>query len=373
MNSVSNFGNLEDALLKDSSNLSLNKLKNDDGQYPFFGAKGLLKKISFYHQEKEYISIIKDGAGVGRVTIHPPKSSVVGTLQYLLPKEGYNIKFLFYYLLSVDFSKYITGSTIPHIYYKDYKSEPFPLFSIKEQKRIVKKIDESFEKIDKAIENTKKNIENTKELFQSKLNEIFLNCKNNWIRDKLKEVTIFKSGKTISKDIEKKVGEVLYVKVGDMNLEGNEYNINNSTRFVDLRDINQNQIILNGSVIFPKRGGAIATNKKRKIVKPTIIDLNTMAVSPSNNLDSNYLFYWFQTIDLNKLSNGTSIPQINNYSFDDIYINYPKLISTQKEIVNKLDKLSDYTKNLESTYNQKLLDLEELKKSILDKAFKGEL
>ena len=95
MNSFSNYGNLEDAFLKDSSNLSLNKLKNDDGQYPFFGAKGLLKKISFYHQEKEYISIIKDGAGVGRVTIHPPKSSVVGTLQYLLPKEGFNIKFLF--------------------------------------------------------------------------------------------------------------------------------------------------------------------------------------------------------------------------------------------------------------------------------------
>ena len=107
---------LEHSFMKDSSNLSINKLKDNEGDYPFYSAKGFVKNISFYHQEKSYLAIIKDGAGVGRVSLHPAKSSVVGTLQYLLPKEGFDLKFLYYYLLSVDFSKYFTGSTIPHIY-----------------------------------------------------------------------------------------------------------------------------------------------------------------------------------------------------------------------------------------------------------------
>ena len=80
---------LEDILEKGSSNLSANKLENCDGEYPVYGASGLLKKINFYQQEKEYLAIIKDGAGVGRVYHYEPKSSILGTLQYLFPKENY--------------------------------------------------------------------------------------------------------------------------------------------------------------------------------------------------------------------------------------------------------------------------------------------
>ena len=80
---------LSDAVDKGSSNISLNKVKEDNGGYPLFSAKGLFKHISFYHQEKKYLAIIKDGAGIGRVTEHPAKSSIVGTMQYLIPKEGF--------------------------------------------------------------------------------------------------------------------------------------------------------------------------------------------------------------------------------------------------------------------------------------------
>src|SRR5690606_1689598 len=100
----------------------------------------------------------------------------------------------------------------------------------------------------------------------------------------------------------------------------------------------ENQIIPIGSVIFPKRGGAIATNKKRKIIKPTIVDLNTMAIAPSDKLISDYLYYWFQSINLQELSNGTSIPQINNNSFDNVYISYPTPLQEQQQIVTILDQ-----------------------------------
>ncbi|HBK71218.1 MAG TPA: hypothetical protein DDZ39_06115, partial [Flavobacteriaceae bacterium] len=131
------YGVLEDAVNKGSSNISLNKVKDDEGEYPLFSAKGLNKKISFFHQEKEYLAIIKDGAGIGRVSKHPEKSSVVATMQYLIPKEGFDIGFVQYFLNGIDFQKHRQGSTIPHVYFKDYKSEPFPLLELTQQKQIV--------------------------------------------------------------------------------------------------------------------------------------------------------------------------------------------------------------------------------------------
>ena len=121
---------LENVCLSASSNLSQKKLVDDNGKFPVYGASGFIKNISFYQREEEYISIIKDGAGVGRIALQKAKSSVIGTLQYLLPKENVDIKYLFYFLLGIDFKKYISGSTIPHIYYRHYKNEDFLLIPI---------------------------------------------------------------------------------------------------------------------------------------------------------------------------------------------------------------------------------------------------
>jgi type I restriction enzyme, S subunit len=234
-------------------------------------------------------------------------------------------------------------------------------------------LDEAFSAISTAKENAEKNLKNSKELFESYLNNIFESKGKDWEEKKLGEVCDLKSGTTISPLLERDKGDILYTKIADMNLLDNEIEITTSSRFVNIHDIKENQIIPEGSVIFPKRGGAIATNKKRKIVKPTIVDLNTMAITPSNKINFDYFYYWFQLIDLNEISTGTSIPQINNYSFDDIKIPFPKSLQEQQRIVAKLDALSEQTKKLEAVYGKKIVDLDELKKSILQKAFRGEL
>src|SRR5690554_3982800 len=164
---------LEDAVKKGSSNISLNKIKNEDGKYPVFAAKGFVQNVSFYHQEEDYLAIIKDGAGIGRVSKHPAKSSVVATMQYLIPKDGFDIDFIKYFLEGVDFQKYRSGSTIPHIYFKDYKSEKFPKIPLPEQQRIVSILDEAFAAIDKAKANAEQNLKNAKELFESYLQGVF--------------------------------------------------------------------------------------------------------------------------------------------------------------------------------------------------------
>lgn len=193
--------------------------------------------------------------------------------------------------------------------------------------------------------------------------------KQDWERKKLGDVCNFKSGTTIASKLEKAEGEIIYAKVGDMNLPGNEDFITVSSRYVDLKEINANQIIPKGSIIFPKRGGAIATNKKRRIIKPTIVDLNTMALVPSKIIDKDYLFFWFQQIDLSDLSNGTSILQINNYSFDDVLISFPKSLLEQQLIITFLDEAFASIAKAKANAEQNLKNAKELFESYLQSVF----
>ncbi|MFP5043012.1 restriction endonuclease subunit S [Parasediminibacterium sp. JCM 36343] len=266
------------------------------------------------------------------------------------------------------------GATISRLYNDNLKQIEISYpESLPEQQRIVAILDKAFAAIAKAKANAEQNLQNAKELFESYLQGVFERKGEGWEENILKEVCELKSGTTISPSLERTEGDVLYTKVGDMNLPDNEVEINTSSRFVNSKEIKINQIIPEGAIIFPKRGGAIATNKKRKIIKPTIVDLNTMAIIPSKKIDKDYFFHWFQLFDLNSISNGANIPQINNYSFDEVYIPYPKSIKQQQVIVQKLDELLTETKKLEAIYQQKINDLEELKKSILQKAFSGGL
>lgn len=133
---------VSDICTKGSSNIAQNKIEDNFGEYPLYGASGFLKKIDFYHQEKPYIGIVKDGSGVGRVGFYPAKSSLLGTLQYILPKEGYDIRFVGYALKSLDLASFSTGAAIPHIYFKDYgKSFICVPPTLEEQERVVNELD----------------------------------------------------------------------------------------------------------------------------------------------------------------------------------------------------------------------------------------
>lgn len=126
---------------KGSSNIVINKLEDNNGEYPLFGASGLVKNVDFYHQDKPYIGIVKDGAGVGRVNTYPAFSSLVGTMQYIFAKENCLLDYIKYFLIKLDLSHCVSGATIPHIYFKDYGKERIPVPSIDMQHSIVAELD----------------------------------------------------------------------------------------------------------------------------------------------------------------------------------------------------------------------------------------
>jgi len=127
---------LSEVCTKGTSNIAQKDLDDRNGVYPIYGASGFIKNVDFYHQEKPYIAIVKDGAGVGRVMQLPAKSSVIGTMQYIIPNEGVSVEYLAYALEHMNLSKYYLGAAIPHIYFKDYCSEPLPNHTPKEQANI---------------------------------------------------------------------------------------------------------------------------------------------------------------------------------------------------------------------------------------------
>ena len=160
---------LIDLCSKGSSNIAQKDLAGCEGQYPIYGAAGFIKNVDFYHQDKPYIAIVKDGAGVGRVMKLPANSSVIGTMQYIIPNEGVNVSYLAYALEHMNLAKYYLGAAIPHIYFKDYCNEELPAYTTKEQNNIAISLD----KVTELIALRKEQLAKLDQLVKSRFIELF--------------------------------------------------------------------------------------------------------------------------------------------------------------------------------------------------------
>ena len=179
---------LGDVCEKGSSNIAQNEILENEGNYPIYGAAGFIKNVDFYKQEEPYIGIVKDGAGVGRVSVHPAKSSLIGTMQYIFPKENIEIGYLAAYLKSQNLGSLYKGAAIPHIYFKDYENFQIPLPPKETQKQIASSLD----KITKIITENKTLLEKYDLLIKSRFIEMFGDPVENpkqWNIEKLKSLT----------------------------------------------------------------------------------------------------------------------------------------------------------------------------------------
>ena len=130
------------------SNITLADIENDNGIYPVYGATGFIKNIKNYNFDSEYIAIVKDGAGVGRTMICPKNSSILATMNALTIKNNYPLNYICEMINTISFDKYIVGSGIPHIYFKDYGNEEFMLHNEND----ANKFDSVFKCLDRKIE-----------------------------------------------------------------------------------------------------------------------------------------------------------------------------------------------------------------------------
>ena len=160
---------LKDVCNKGTSNVRQKDIVSKPGDYPIYGASGLAGNVNFYQQEKASVAVVKDGAGIGRAMLLPAKASIIGTMQYLIPKDNVLPEYLYYAVRNMHLEKYYSGATIPHIYFKDYKKEKFNLVSLNQQRKIIT----LFNGIENTINKRKKELSKLDTLIKARFVEMF--------------------------------------------------------------------------------------------------------------------------------------------------------------------------------------------------------
>ncbi|MDB0596638.1 restriction endonuclease subunit S [Bifidobacterium adolescentis] len=153
---------------------------SNDGPYAVYGASGLVGTMASFQNAVPYVAVVKDGAGVGRASACEAKTSVLGTMQALIPSEGIDRDYLLHLVRSLHLGDGFSGSTIPHIYFKDYGKLPVRLHSPAEQKRIV----DIFASIERQIKVSKQQLDQLDSLVKSRFIEMFGDPveENRWAR-----------------------------------------------------------------------------------------------------------------------------------------------------------------------------------------------
>lgn len=302
-----------------------------------------------------------------------------GFMGLITPKKDLDSKFLYYNLVSERYRTFINslsdGANINNLKFSQFNDFVIPIPTLEEQRTIVAKLDQAFAAIDQAKANIEKNIANAKELFQSKLNQIFSQKGDGFIEEKLDNVLV-KTKNINPKDFPGKTFRYVDVSAVDRNkLEITEFSEITS----DDAPSRARKLILENDVIFAtvrptlRRVALINKDFDSQICSTGYVVLR----NNKSKLLPKVIYYYLLTTsfleNIEKLQKGASYPAVTDGEVKSQLINYPISLETQQQIVDQLDQLQEQTNLLVIKYQQKLANLEELKKSILEKAFKGEL
>jgi type I restriction enzyme, S subunit len=356
------------------------KLMIPDGDYPVFGANGIIGKYDKYNHEESELLITCRGATCGSVNISLPKSWINGNAMVVRPLIDDLQKDYLEYLFrgGIDVTKVITGSAQPQITRQSLSPIEIPIPPLDEQKRIVSKLDKCFEAIDKARTNVEKNLQNAKDLFDNLLYEIFRQKGHDWKEKKWGDICDFIRGPfggSLKKSMFKDSGYVVYEQKHAIHNHFNqlryfidEEKFNEMKRF----EVKKGDLIMSCSGVTLGRVAIIPENIPKGIINQALLKL-----TPTKDILAEFIKYWiqskiFQDIIFN-YSGGAAIPNVPSVKIlKDITFYLPK-IAIQKKVISKIKLLKSQTQSLESSYQQELDALDELKKTILQKAFNGEL
>ena len=245
--------------------------------------------------------------------------------------------------------------------------------STDEQKRIVVILDEAFESIAKAKENAEKNLKNAKDIFEGYLQSVFENKKWTWktLGDVCERVEYGSSSKSTEEGI------IAVLRMG--NIQNGRFSWEKLVYSNNLED-NEKYLLKYNDVLFNRTNSPELVGKTAiyKGEMPAIFAGYLIRIHRTENLlDADYLNYYLNSEMAMNYGKSVTISSVNQANINGTKLkSYPiplPSLSEQQSIVTKLDALSAETKRLEAVYEKKLADLEELKKSILQKAFDGEL
>ncbi len=333
-------------------------LRIPNGYYPMYGANGVKGRTNEFYYNKKTIIIGRKGSA-GAINLTEEKFWPLDVTYFIIFDETkYNLFFLFCLLSNKQLPKLAKGIK-PGINRNDVYNLNVHIPPLHEQQRIAAILDKVFTAIAKAKSNAEQNLKNAKELFDSYLQRVFDNGKlkiksGEWEEQKLGKCFKFKSGDGLTKKMMSE--DSIYPVFGGNGIAGshNSFNVSSSNIIVG-------------------RVGALCGNARHLTQNIWLTDNAFKIVDFKYKFNHSFLTYLLNFKNLRSFARQAAQPVISNSSLKDVLLQFPKKISEQQNIVQKLDALSAETKRLEDICQQKIEDLKELKKSVLQKAFNGEL
>lgn len=333
-----------------------------DGKYPVYGANGEKDRTDEYYYNKKSIIVGRKGSA-GEVNLTESKFWPLDVTYFVTFEEkDHDLKFLYHLLTSLELPKLAKGVK-PGINRNEVYDISLLIPSLSEQKRIVEILDEAFAAIDKAKANVEKNLQNAKELFESYLQSVFSN--HDWEESTLGEVCEFQNGQAHEKQIDEN-GKYILVNSRFVSSNGEDFKRTSSA----LSPLHKGDIVLVMSDV--PNGKTLA--KCFLIDKDDTYSLNQrICVIRSKTFNKRFLYYQLNRHRyLLAFNNGENQTNLRKNDILNCPLYVPPM-DVQKRIVERLDNMVEESTKLDLLYQQKFNDLEELKKSILQKAFTGDL
>lgn len=363
----------------DNQRIPITKSKRVEGNIPYYGASGIVDYVNTHIFDENLLLVSEDGANLLART-YPIAFSVTGKTwvnnhaHVLRFNDSNTQKFVEYYLNSIPLDNFISGMAQPKLNQRSLNSILIPLPNLKEQKRIVAILDQAFADIEQVRAKTEQNLKNARELFESYLQQVFSHRGGEWKEKGLKEISIdFGRGKSKHRPRNHKSlyeGDYPFIQTGDV--RNCEHLITNYSKTYNEKGLAQ-------SKLWPK--GTICITIAANIAETGILGFDAcfpdsvigIVVDPqvATIRYVEYLLQSFKTI-LKAKGQGSAQDNINMGTFEKMTFPFPSILK-QDEIVNSLDGLMTSVQELENIYTKKLEAIVELKKSILQKAFAGEL
>ncbi len=365
---------IEDCFKLKSGDGLTSKMMSEDGIYPVFGGNGIAGLHNKFNLSGSNVIIGRVGALCGNVRHMNEKIWLTDNAFRIVDfKYDFDHSFLTYLLNFKnlrEFARQAAQPVISNSSLKDVTLE-FPK-SLSEQQRIVTILDEAFTAIAIAKANAEQNLKNAKELFESYLQGVFENKGEDWEEKTLGEIADVEYGFT---DKSTEEGDFRYIRITDIDKNGEL--ILEDKKYINHSIEAEGFLIRDNDLLMARTGATFAKVLLYTGDEPSVFASYLIRIKFNEKIENALYWYFTKTKyyweQANSLQSGAAQPHFNGAAVKQVIFSYPKSTKEQKVLIGKFETLSVETKKLEAIYQQKINDLEELKKSVLQKAFSGEL
>jgi type I restriction enzyme S subunit len=363
----------------DNQRKPITKRDRTAGEYPYYGATGVVDYVNDFIFDEPLVLVGEDGAkwesGENTAFTIEGKCWVNNHAHVLRPHRKTVVdNWLVHYLNHSDLTEFVGGLTVPKLNQGSLREIPIPVPPLAEQQRIVGVLDESFAGLATAQAHAAQNLQNARALFESHLQSVFTHRGKGWVEKRLGDLIEIQNGFAFKSDDYTDTGYFV-IRIG--NVQDGEITLDNP-RFIKLADQKLERFVLNaGDILVSLTGNIGRVGIIQDDHLPAVLNQRVARVtlkSGDANREFVFRFLCSRTFreELQEAGHGAAQQNVSTKEIESVAISLPDL-KEQRLIAAHLEALATETQNLARLYEQKLAALAELKKSLLHQAFSGEL